>query len=166
MSNSESVHKNATHKLLRDSEFQTDNLISTRRPDLIKISYKKKRTSRIVDFAVMADQIVKLKESEKRGKYFVLAREGKKPWAMKQTFISISFGTLCTVTEKNIKGTGGRGNKRTSWDNPNYSIVEIGQNTEKSPGDLRWLLVVTFPFGPHVISTSLNHFTSLRSVIN
>ena len=26
-------------------------------------------------------------------------------------------------------------------DNPNYSIVEIGKNTEKSPGDLRRLAV-------------------------
>ena len=32
------------------------------------------------------------------------------------------------------KGTGGHGNKRTNGDNPNYYIVEIGQNTEKSPG--------------------------------
>ena len=27
----------------------------------------------------------------------------------------------------------------TSWDHPNYSIVEIGENTKKSPGDLRRL---------------------------
>ena len=32
------------------------------------------------------------------------------------------------------KGTGGLGNKRTSGDHPNYSIVEIGQNTEQSAG--------------------------------
>ena len=29
------------------------------------------------------------------------------------------------------------GNKKTSEDHPNYCIVEIGQNTEESPGDLR-----------------------------
>ena len=34
------------------------------------------------------------------------------------------------------KGTGGLGNKRASGDHPNYCIIEIGQNTEKSPGDL------------------------------
>ena len=33
-------------------------------------------------------------------------------------------------------GIGGLGNKRTSGDHPKYSIVEIGQNTEKSPEDL------------------------------
>ena len=32
--------------------------------------------------------------------------------------------------------TGGLRNKRRSGDRPNYSIVEIGQNTEKSPSDL------------------------------
>ena len=37
-------------------------------------------------------------------------------------------------------GTGGLVNKRTSEDHPYYSIVEIGQNTEKSPEDLRRLV--------------------------
>ena len=32
--------------------------------------------------------------------------------------------------------TRGFGNKRMSRDHPNYSIVEISQNTEKCPGDL------------------------------
>ena len=32
--------------------------------------------------------------------------------------------------------TGELENKRTSRDHPKYNIVKIGQNTEKSPGDL------------------------------
>ena len=47
--------------------------------------------------------------------------------------------------QKISTGTGGLGNKRTSGDNPNYSIVEIGQNTEKSPGDLGRLAVTQTP---------------------
>ena len=39
--------------------------------------------------------------------------------------------------KRSDKGTEGFGNKRTSGDYPNYSIIKIGQNTEKSPGDLR-----------------------------
>ena len=39
------------------------------------------------------------------------------------------------------KGTGGVGNKRTSGDHPNYSMVKIGQNTKKSLGDLKRLAV-------------------------
>ena len=42
-----------------------------------------------------------------------------------------------------IKRTGGH--DRTSEDYPNYSIVKIGQNTEKSPGDLRRLAVSQTP---------------------
>ena len=34
-------------------------------------------------------------------------------------------------------GTGGLGNNGTGGDCPNYGIVKIGQNTEKSPGDFR-----------------------------
>ena len=39
------------------------------------------------------------------------------------------------------KRTRGVENKGTSRENPNYSIAEIGQNTEKSPGDLERLVV-------------------------
>ena len=35
------------------------------------------------------------------------------------------------------KGTGRIGNKNTCGNQPNDSIVKIGQNTEKSPGDLK-----------------------------
>ena len=35
--------------------------------------------------------------------------------------------------------TGGFGNKKTRENHPNYSIIKIGQNFEKSPGDLRRL---------------------------
>ena len=42
-------------------------------------------------------------------------------------------------------GTGGLENQRTKGDHPNYNIVEIGQNTEKSPGDLKRLAVTQTP---------------------
>ena len=64
-----SVLENETHKLLWDFYIQTDHLISARQPDLIIINKKKKRTCIIVDFAVLADHRVKLKESEKKDKY-------------------------------------------------------------------------------------------------
>ena len=43
---------------------------------------------------------------------------------------------LVQSPKKVNKGTGGLGNKRTSRDYPSYYIIENGQNTEKSPGDL------------------------------
>ena len=51
-----------------------DHLISDRRPDIIIIN-KKKRICKIVDLAVLADHRIKLKECEKKDKYFDLARE-------------------------------------------------------------------------------------------
>ena len=40
-------------------------------------------------------------------------------------------------------------NNGTGGDCPNYSIVEIGQNTEKSPGDVRRLDVSQTPVENH-----------------
>ena len=42
-------------------------------------------------------------------------------------------------------GTGLHGNKRRSGELPNCSIIKIGQNTEKSPGDCRKLAVTQTP---------------------
>ena len=67
MQNSASVPENDTNKLLWDFDIQTDHLIPARRSDLIIIN-KKKRTCKIVDFAVPADHRINLKESEKKDK--------------------------------------------------------------------------------------------------
>ena len=89
-----------------------------------------------MDIAVPADHRVKLKESKKKAKYLDLAREFKKivehgsdgdtncNWC--SWYSHLRIGTR----------TGGLGNKKTSGDHSNYSIIEIGQNTEESPGDL------------------------------
>ena len=47
------------------------------------------------------------------------------------------------------KGTRTLRNKRTSKDHPNYSMVKIVQNTEKSPGDMRRLAVTQTPAKDH-----------------
>ena len=61
---------------------------------------------------------------------------------MKVKVIPIVIGALGTVTKRIGERTRELGNKRTIGDNPNYSFVEIGQNTEKSPGNLRRLAVI------------------------
>ena len=58
---------------------------------------QKKRTCRIEDFAVPADDRVKLKESEKKDKYVDF--ELKKPWNRKVTSTPIVIGSLDTVPE-------------------------------------------------------------------
>ena len=77
MDNPPPVLENNTHKLLWDFDIHTDHLISARRPNLIIIN-KKKRTFKIVDYAIPADHRIKLKECEKKDKYLDLARELKK----------------------------------------------------------------------------------------
>ncbi len=47
------------------------------------------------------------------------------------------------------KGTRGLGNKWTIGDHSKYGMVEIGQNTEKSLGDLRRLAVTQTPVKNH-----------------
>ena len=106
MHNPVSVLKNEAHKLLCDFEIQTDHLISARRPHLVIINNnnKKKGICRIVDFAFPTNHRVQLKESEKRDKNLDLARELKKLWNMKVTFLPIVIGALGTVAKGLIMG--------------------------------------------------------------
>ena len=76
-----------------------------------------------------------------KDKYLDLARELKKLWNIKVTILSIVIDAFGTVTKGLLKGLGGLGSWWTSEDHPNYSIIENGQNTEKSLGDLRRLVV-------------------------
>ena len=86
-----------------------------------------------MDFSVPADHRIKLKESEKKDKYLDLAREMKKLWNMKMTIIPIVIGAFGTVIKGLLKGL------------EDYYIIENGQNTEKSPGDLRRIAVTQTP---------------------
>ena len=65
------------------------------------------------------------------------------------TIIPIVIGALGTVTKGLIQGLEDfeiTGRVETVQ---NYSIVKIGQNTEKSPGDLRRLVVSQTPMKNH-----------------
>ena len=90
MHNLAAVLENDTQKLPRGFDIQTDHLILASKPDLT-IIYNKKRTCKIVDFAVPADHRIKLKESEKKDKYLDLARELKKygtwRWQLYQSWL-------------------------------------------------------------------------------
>ena len=92
-----------------------------------------------MDFAVPVDHRVKIKENEKKDKYLDLVRKFKKLWNIKLTVISIVIGALGTIPKVLVKGVGRVRNRRTSRNHPNYCIVKIGQNTEKSSGRLRRL---------------------------
>ena len=60
---------------------------------------KKKRTFKIVDFAVPADHRIKLKECEKKDEYLDLSKELKKLWNIQVTIIPIVIGAFGTTTK-------------------------------------------------------------------
>ena len=103
MHNPAAVLENDTHKLIWDFNIHADHLTSARRSDLIIIN-KKKRTCKIVNFAVPAGYKIKLKEREKKDKYLDLARELKNQWIMQVTIIPIVSGAFGIVTKGLLKG--------------------------------------------------------------
>ena len=57
---------------------------------------------------------------------------------MKVTVIPIVIGAVSTVAKRLVQGFEDLGIKRMSGDHPNYySIIGMGQNSEKSHGDLK-----------------------------
>ena len=112
----------------------------------------KKKACKIVDFALPADNRVKLKESKKKDQYLDLTKEQKKTLEP-ESDVYTDYNWCPWYSHQMVnKGTGGRGNIRLNWDHPNYCIIEIGQNTEKSPGNLRRFAVTQTPLKDHLLT--------------
>ena len=105
---------------------------------------KKKKISKIVDFAVLADHRIKLKEFEKRDKYLDLAKELKKTVEHEGGNNTNCEWCFWHGNWRISKGPEGLGSWRPSRDHPNNSIIENDQNIEKSPGDWGYLLSLHF----------------------
>ena len=58
--------------------------------------------------------------------------------------IPIIIGALEIIPKGLVNGL-----QEISGDHPDYNIIKIGQNTEKSPGDLRTLAVTQTPVENH-----------------
>ena len=114
-------------------EIEADHLISTRRPDPMIINQpppkKKKENLPYSGLCPFNRQGKFFKKSKNKDKYLDLERELRKQWNIRVMGILVIFDAL--------KGTKSAGNLRSNRDHANYSIADIGQNTEKSPGDLR-----------------------------
>ena len=137
------------NKLHWGFEIKTDHL---RQPDLIIFKRKiKKITCRILGFPIPVDHCVKLKECEKKDKYLNLARELKTAKHESDGDTSCNWCSWCNH-RRISRGIGGPGNKRTKRDHRNYCIIEIGQNTEKSPGDLRRFVLTQTPVICHQLT--------------
>ena len=103
---------------------------------------QKKRTCKIVDFAIPADHRIKLKECEKKDKYLDLASELKKLWNMQVTIIPIVIGAFGTVTKGLLKGledleVGGR--LETIQTTALLRTARILRSVMETRGDLLWL---------------------------
>ena len=98
MHNPAPVLENNAHNLLWDFDIHKDHQISPRRSDLIFIN-KKKRTCKIVEFAVPVDHRIKMKECKRKDKCLDLARELKKLWNMQVTIIPLVISAFGTVTK-------------------------------------------------------------------
>ena len=66
---------------------------------------------------------------------------------MKVTIVLIVISAFSTVTKWLLKGL----EDLEVGDHPNYSIIENGQNTEKSPGDFRRHADIQTPVKDHQI---------------
>ena len=131
MHKSEFVIENEMHKILLNSDIQTEQLIPTRSSDLTLINspHPPKNPNCLVDFVVSVDQRVKIEESEKRDTYLDLARELKKllnKWVKVILVIVTAFEIVLKVLEKTVDSR----IQRTNQDHPDYCI-EIAKNTQE-----------------------------------
>ena len=94
-----------------------------------------------MNFAVSADHRVKLKEREKRISTSTSQGNRKTVEHESDDYTNCNWGSWYSH-QRIGKRTGGPGNNGMNGDHPNYSIIEIGQNTEKSPVDLKKLAVI------------------------
>ena len=134
----ESIQENETHKILWESEIKTDH---PRMTDL-EIICKKKRTCHLVNFAVPAYCVGKMKENVNIAKYFDHVGILNKLWNGKATLIPIVDGALGTAP----KGLEKRFGKMESRE-------LIGRLAGLS---VRWLLVLFY-----VVSTLFGSFNAL-----
>ena len=114
MHNPAPVLENNTYKLRWDFDIHTDHLTPGWRPNLIII--KKKRSCKIVNFAVPADHRIKLKECEKKDKYLNLDRELKKTIEHEGDNYT---NCNCCVWNNNWRITKGTG-RLEIWERPEY----------------------------------------------
>ena len=104
----ESCLENEDYKILWDFSIQTDHVIGARRPDSVVVD-KKRRTCKIIDFAVPGDRRIEEKEKEKIEKYQDLRRELQRIWNVRVKIILLvvrSLGATPKQFGNRLKETG------------------------------------------------------------
>ena len=99
-----------------------------------------------MDFVVPADHRVKTKDNKKIDKYFDFARELKisncKTWGWWYYLCCVWKGSRGLVKKKKNEGIG---NQRKNRNYPDYTILKIDYNSQRSPGELGRLAVTQIP---------------------
>ena len=111
---------------------QTDLLIQARKLVMI-IKKRQKKRELTVEGNLLSQQT---KEWKSKKTYFELARELRNLWNMKLTVMQIVIGPQSVG-----KKLGRVGNWKNNREHANCRIIENTQNTEKSPGDMKRLVV-------------------------
>ena len=93
----------------------------------------------------------KNKESEKKDTYQNFAWELIKLELDSDNYTNCHWCFLY-IYQRLRKRIWGLRNKRTSGDHPNYSIIDVSQNTKKGPGDLRRLVISQVPVKYHQLT--------------
>ena len=82
-----------------DFSIPTDHVIEARRPDLAVVD-KKRRTCKMIDFAIPGNSRIEEKEKEKIEKYQDLRRELQKIWNVKVKIIPVVVGSLGAIPKQ------------------------------------------------------------------
>ena len=138
------------HKIVWDFEEQTDNLNSHRRPDLVFVNEKEN----LLNSWLCRSSWLQGKNERKRKERWVRRRyKGSEKTVERESDSDTNFNWCTIYSYQRIdKGIGGFVKMRTSVEHPNYCIIEIDQNTKKSHGNLRRLVLTQTLVGDHQLT--------------
>ena len=123
-----------TREILWDLEIQTDYVIPVRWPYVVII----KKLEPTVLWILPSRRIREQKSKKtKRETIFRPGQRPKKTVEHESDGNTISYRSTWNGPQRLRKVTERVGNWKTNREYLNYRVAEIGQNTEKSPGDLR-----------------------------
>ena len=143
MHNSETFLDNETHKLFWDFELQTDHQISAWQPDFVIINKKENLQN-----CGLCCPGWPQSENERMWKEGWVPGHclGIEKTEEHESNDNINCNWCSWYCHQGISiRTRRLGNNRTSGDHPNSCVIEIDQNTEKSPGELRRHFVTQTP---------------------
>ena len=122
--------------MLWDFSIKNDHIIEPQRPDLFVVN-KKRRTCKVIDFAVSRDSSIENKEKENVEKYQDLKRELQKIWNVRVKIIPLVVGALGAIPKRIVRDSHDSRNRASSEN----SFIRNGYSVKKGTQNLRMLVV-------------------------